>query len=78
MQTCPVNPYLEWFGVVGKVKGYGLKDGLVRYRAWYYDVGSLSLTLLLNSVSPFLQAFREVPSMRSSSAMALLGLGPRP
>ena len=78
VQTCPVNPYPVWFGVIGKVKRYGLKHGFVRYRAWYYVVGSFSLTLLLNSVSPFLQAFREVPSKRSSSVMALLGLGPRP
>ena len=40
VQTCPVNPYLEWFRVVGKVKGYGLEYGLVRYRILHYDVGS--------------------------------------
>ena len=39
-------------------------------------LAAFSLTLPLNSVSPFLQAFREVPSRRSSSATALLGLGP--
>ena len=40
MQTCPINPYLEWLGVVGKVKWHGLEHGLVRYRVLYYDVGS--------------------------------------
>ena len=43
VQTCPVNPYLEWFGVVGKVKGHGLEYGFVIYRVLYYDVGSFFL-----------------------------------
>ena len=43
MQTCPVNAYLEWFEVVGKVKGHGLEYGFVRYRVLYYDVGSFFL-----------------------------------
>ena len=40
MQTCPINPYLEWVGVVGKVKWHGLEHELVRCRILYYDVGS--------------------------------------
>ena len=40
VQTYPVNPYLEWLGVVEKVKWHGLEHGLVRYRILYYDVGS--------------------------------------
>ena len=40
VQTCHVNPYLEWLGVVGKVKWHGLEHGLVRCRILYYDVGS--------------------------------------
>ena len=40
VQTCHVNPYLEWLRVVGKVKWHGLEYGLVRCRILYYDVGS--------------------------------------
>ena len=40
VQTYPVNPYLKWLGVVGKVKWHGLEHGLVRYRILYYDAGS--------------------------------------
>ena len=43
VQTCPVNPYLEWLEVVGKVKWHGLEHGLVRCRILYYDVGSFLL-----------------------------------
>ena len=31
-QSCPIDPYLEWLGVVGKAQGQGLEYGLVRRR----------------------------------------------
>ena len=38
-QSCPVDPYLEWLGVAGKVHGQGFEYGLVRRRTPCYCVG---------------------------------------
>ena len=53
VQTCLVNPYLEWLGVVGKVKWHGLEHGLVRCRILYYDVGSFLPCLAPTQSFPF-------------------------
>ena len=37
VQTCPVDPYLEWLGVAGKVYGHG--HGFVRRSIQYCCVG---------------------------------------
>ena len=41
-QSCPIDPYLEWLGVAGKVQGQGLEHGLVRRRTQCYCVGGFS------------------------------------
>ena len=58
--------------------GMGLSMGLsdAEFRVTVLEAFSLSLALPLHSVCSFFWAFSEVPSRRSSSAMALLGLGP--
>ena len=90
MQTCPVNPYLKWLGVVGKVKWHGLEHRLVRCRILYYDVGSflpcpapvLSLPfssgVLGGAEHKIVLGHVLVPFLGfhyASSAVALLGLG---
>ena len=59
---------------MSKGLGMGLSDAELRVTA----LASFSLVLPLHSVRSFLWAFSEVPSRRSSSAMALLGLGRGP
>ena len=56
---------------MGKGLSMGLSDAEFRVTV----LAAFSLTLPLPSVLSFLWAFSEVPSRRSSSAMALLGLG---
>ena len=90
VQTCPVNPYLEWLGVVGKVKWHGLEYGLVRCRILYYDVGSFLPCPAFVQSLPFPSGFLRgaehkivlghvlVPFLGfhyASSAIVLLGSG---
>ena len=58
--------------------GMGLSTGLSDAEFCLTVLAAFSLALPLHSVCSFLWAFSEVPSRRSSSAMALLGLGHGP
>ena len=58
--------------------GKGLSMGLSDVELRVSVLTAFSLTLPLHSVRSFLWAFSEVPSGRSSSATALLGLGRGP
>ena len=55
--------------------GMGLGIGLLDAELRVTVLASFSLALPLHSVRSFLWAFSEVPSRRSSLAMALLNLG---
>ena len=54
--------------------GMGLSMGLSNAKFRVTVLAAFSLTLPLHSVCSFIWAFSEVPSRRSSSAVALLGL----
>ena len=58
--------------------GMGLSMGLSDAEFRVTVLEAFSLALPLHSVCSFFWAFSEVPSRRSSSAMALLGLGHGP
>ena len=58
--------------------GMGLSMGLSDAEFRVTVLAAFTLALPLHSVRSFLWAFSEVPSRRSSSAMALLDLGRRP
>ena len=58
--------------------GMGLSMGLSDAEFCVTVLAAFSLALPLHSVCSFLWAFSEVPSRRSSLAMALLGLGRGP
>ena len=58
--------------------GKGLSMGLSDVELRVTVLAAFSLALPLHSARSFLWAFSEVPSRRSSSAMALLGLGRGP
>ena len=58
--------------------GKGLSMGLSDVELRVTVLAAFSLALPLHSVRSFLWAFSEVPSRRSSSATALLGLGRGP
>ena len=59
---------------MGKGLSMGLSDAEFRVTV----LAASSLALPLSSVLSFLWAFSKVPSRRSSSTMALLGLGRGP
>ena len=59
---------------MGKGLSMGLSDAVLSVTV----LAAFSLALPLPSVLSFFWAFSEVPSRRSSSAMALLGLGRGP
>ena len=63
------------WGLLEKHKGMSLSMGLSGAEFHITVLAAFSLALPLRSVCSFLWAFSEVPSRRSSSAMALLGLG---